>query len=212
MEIQKELKEQTSELHTKAEEHPLMVTFKDGTYKKEHLLQLLVNLRPIYEVVEQRLLIPYIHKNFDLCRSRLVSKDIAALYKEIVTDDNINLFKIFPVTKNWIVGQWLASPDELLADLYVRWLADFYGGRVFAKTLAPYNNTYSSNDPQKVIQNVREIIVEHSEFANWSFTDSPKIFFTYSWRSLDEKHTNIIERAKDFFQFHIDLFDAVYKS
>lgn len=211
MDIQKELKEQTAELHTRAEEHPLMVSFKDGTYKKEHLLQVLVNLRPIYEVVEQRLLIPYIHKNFDLCRSRLVSKDIAALYKEIVDDSNVNLFKIHHVTRNWVISQWTASQDELIADLYVRWLADFYGGRVFAKTLAPYNNTYSSTNPGKVIQDVRDIILEHSEYTDWSFTESPKVFFNYNWSSLSIKQNSILERAKSFFKYHVDLFDAVYK-
>jgi len=212
MDIQKELKEQTADLHNKAEEHPLMKSFKDGSYKKQHLLQVLVNLRPIYEVVEQRILIPYIHKNFDLCRSRLVSKDIALLYKEIINDNNISLFKILPVTKKWIVSQWECSPDTLLSDLYVRWLADFYGGRVFAKTLAPYNNTYGSNDPHSVIKDVRDIIQEHSEFANWSFTETHKIFFNYNWVSIEEKHNAIVNRAKAFFQYHIDLFEEVYKT
>jgi heme oxygenase len=88
--LQERLKEETTELHEKAEAHPLMKSFIEGKYKKEHLFQYLVNLRPLYESVEQRLIIKQIHKNFDLCRSRLVSKDIAMLYKEgIVNEDNI---------------------------------------------------------------------------------------------------------------------------
>lgn len=212
MDILNELKTQTSDLHSKAEEHPLMASFKDGTYKKHHLLQTLVNLRPIYEVVEQRILIPYIHKNFDLCRSRLVSKDIAALYREIVQDNSLHWFKIFPSTNKWVVSQWECSCDVLLSDLYVRWLADFYGGRVLAKTLAPYNNTYTSKDPQTVIKDVREIILEHSESTKWSFSNTNNAFFNYDWTSLEEKHNAIINRAKDFFQFHIDLFEDIYNS
>ena len=210
MDIQKELKEQTAELHSKAEEHPLMMSFKDGSYKKEHLLQVLVNLRPVYEVVEQRLLTPYIHNNFDLCRSRLISKDIAELYKNVFDDCKIYWFKILPVTKTWVVSQWECSSDLLVSDLYVRWLADFYGGRVFSKTLAPYNNTYSSKDPQAVIKDVRNVIAEHSEFANWSFSDSQKVFFNYSWINIETKHNAIINRAKEFFKYHIQLFDEVY--
>jgi hypothetical protein len=90
--LQEKLKEQTKEVHEKAESHPLMKSFISGDYKKTHLFQYLVNLRPLYESIEQKLIVKNIHKNFDLCRSRLLSKDIAALYKEdIINDDNINI-------------------------------------------------------------------------------------------------------------------------
>ena len=210
MDIQQALKQETADLHFQAEDHPLMTSFKKGEYKKEHLLQVLVNLRPVYEVVEQRLLIPYIHKNFDLCRSRLISKDIATIYKEIINEDNVSYLKILPETREWVEKQWRCSVDLLVSDLYVRWLADFYGGRVFAKSLAPYNNTYSSSSPGKVIEDVRNIIAEHSQYTNWSFTNTNKQFYNYNWDSIDIKHTTIVLRAKAFFQYHIELFDTIY--
>jgi heme oxygenase len=209
MEILTELKEQTSELHTKAEEHPLMQGFRNSVYDKKHLLQYFVNLRPVYETVEQRFLIPYIHKNFDLCRSRLVSKDIAVLYKEerVAGDFDIKIFKLKECTTKWVTSQWEQSSDLLVSDLYVRWLADMYGGRVFAKTLAPYNNTFVFKDAALAIQDVKEAIKEHSSIAYNMGVDS---FYNYNWKDVDVKQKIIIHRAKEFFQYHIDLFDAIY--
>jgi heme oxygenase len=195
--IQQRLKDETQELHTAAEEHPLMKSFKDGTYKKIHLIQYLSNLRPVYETVEQKLLIPYIHKNFDLCRSRLISKDIAMLYKEGVVDSNIDKLIPLSCTSKWVSSQWLINTNYLAADLYVRWLADFYGGRVFANTLAPYVNTFISNDAKSVIETVRNVIETHSS--------KDKDINTFSTQDA------IVSRAKEFFKFHIELFDQIYE-
>ena len=189
--LQERLKEETTELHEKAEAHPLMKSFIEGNYKKEHLFQYLVNLRPLYESVEQRLIIKQIHKNFDLCRSRLVSKDIAMLYKEgIVNENNTNILELKKSTIDWVANQWVVdNTDFLISDLYVRWLADFYGGRVFAKSLNPYVNSYQVKDVKSAISSVRDVI------------DSAKI-----------AEESIICRSNSFFEFHIDLFDQIYAS
>lgn len=189
--LQERLKEETAELHEKAEAHPLMKSFIEGNYKKKHLFQYLVNLRPLYESVEQRLIIKQIHKNFDLCRSRLVSKDIAMLYKEgIVNENNMHILELKKSTIDWVANQWLVDePEYLIPDLYIRWLADLYGGRVFAKSLHPYVNSYQTKDVKSAILSVRDII------------DSAKIM-----------EDNVILRAKSFFEFHIDLFDQIYAS
>jgi heme oxygenase len=184
------LKEYTSELHEKAETHPLMKSFIQGNYKKTHLFQYLLNLRPLYETVEQRLIVQDIHKNFDLCRSRLVSKDISLLYREgIINDDNLDALNLKKSVCGWVANQWTVEKDYLISDFYVRWLADLYGGRIFAKTLAPYINTYQCNDVSKAITGVREII------------------------NKAEIDPNVVKyRANAFFEFHIDLFDEIYAS
>jgi heme oxygenase len=188
--IQETLKEHTAELHEKAESHPLMKGFIEGNYKKVHLFQYLLNLRPLYETVEQRLIIQDIHKNFDLCRSRLISKDISLLYREgIINDDNLDALNLKKSVCDWVANQWTVESTYLISDFYVRWLADLYGGRVFAKSLAPYVNTYQCNDVKKAITEVREII------------------------NKAEVDPNIVKfRANAFFEFHIDLFDEIYAS
>lgn len=189
--LQEKLKEETKELHEKAESHPLMKSFIEGKYKKEHLFQYLVNLRPLYESVEQRLIVKDIHKNFDLCRSRLLSKDIAVLYKEgVVNQENIDILNLKKNTISWVANQWqIDDVRYLISDLYVRWLADLYGGRIFAETLSPYVQTYRVNDVKGAISDVRDII-----------------------NNTDSMHDVIVYRAKAFFEFHTELFDEIYAS
>jgi heme oxygenase len=186
--LQEKLKKETAEIHKKAEDHPLMQSFIKGEYKKTHLLQYLINLRPLYETVEQRLIVKNIHENFDLCRSRLVSKDIAMVYKEgIVNSDNINILELKKDTVEWVKNQWTVDPNYLIADLYVRWLADLYGGRVFAKSLDPYINSYTCVDVRKSILEINDIV-----------------------NNADVDHQVIIYRTKSFFEYHVGIFDEIY--
>jgi hypothetical protein len=112
------------------------------------------------------------------------------LYREgIINDDNLDALNLKKSVCGWVANQWTVEKDYLISDFYVRWLADLYGGRIFAKTLAPYINTYQCNDVSKAITGVREII------------NKAKI------------DPNVVKyRANAFFEFHIDLFDEIYAS
>ena len=140
--LQLELKDYTTDIHKEAENHPLMQSFIKGTFQKEHLLQFMVNVKPLYVTVEERLLPLYIRKNLDLKRSTCLDQDIDLLTKEIINDKNDHLLAPLECTDLWVAWSW-AKPKHLLAgDLYTRWLADFFGGRVLSASTAPYNNTY----------------------------------------------------------------------
>jgi len=188
--FQQNIKEKTKELHSKAEQHPLMQSFINGSYTKEHLLQFLVNLYPIYSVVEQRLLIEEIKLCSEIKRSQLIEQDINILIKEIINVKNAHLLIPLPLTCSWVNNAW-AKPAELLkAELYSRWLADLYGGRMISKTVTP-NAMYSCNDYLVNINFVREIIDKPINDSNISEKD-------------------IIEETLSFFDFHIELFDEIY--
>jgi heme oxygenase len=181
-ELQARLKEETASLHSESEQHPLMQSFVDGSFKKEHLLELLINLLPIYQVVEQRLLTKEIIDNPDLKRSVQIQKDI----DKLIFDTGITTFKVREVTENWVSSSWKKDLHLLKADLYIRWLADFYGGRILAKSQAPYNEMYSAKDPGAVITTVRYLLTK----------DIP-----------DNQNDKIVNETKAFFKFHIELFD-----
>jgi len=185
--LQTRLKEETAELHRTSEQHPLMQSFVDGSFKKEHLLELLINLLPIYQVVEQRLLQKEILENTDLKRSTFIQKDI----DKLIQDTGITTLKIRDITERWVASSWEKNLYTLKADLYLRWLADFYGGRILAKSQAPYNETYQSKDPMAVITTVRYLLDK----------DTP-----------DTLIDNIVNQTKAFFQFHIDLFEEIWTS
>jgi heme oxygenase len=183
--LQARLKTETQELHSAAENHPIMQSFVRGEYSPNDLMKFLVNILPLYQVVEQRFLKLDILDTPELKRSTQIQKDIDKL-----VEDGFGMnFNLSDVTTKRIAYCWDKNTALLKADLYVRWLADFYGGRVLSKSLAPYNNAYQSNDPARVISSVRSIIEKNNYWVN----------------PTDDE---IIDEAKDVFQFHIDLFDS----
>jgi heme oxygenase len=188
--LQIKLKEQTSEAHRNAEQHPLMQSLINGTYTKEHLLQFLVNLYPIYSVVEQRLLSEKIKQTPDLKRTDLIEQDINALITDVINIRNVHLLSPLDSVCAWVSNCWAKPVSLLKAELYSRWLADFYGGRMMVKTVTP-NAMYSSSNPAGVITAVREIL------------DEPN-------NSTDVTEDDIIQEVLSFFDLHVEFFDQIY--
>lgn len=190
-EFQTQLKEQTTELHRQAENHPVMQSFVTGTFKKKDLLRFLVNIKPCYDVVEQRLLQPYIIRNSDLKRTDNIQKDIAALASEMSTEDLGDLLTPYECTDLWVAWCWAKPVEMLKAELYVRWLADLYGGRMMAKSMGEYTNALNFNEPGKAISDIRQIL------------DSPNIVVN---------NDEIIGDTLKFFDYHLELFTAIQLS
>jgi len=185
--LQSRLKTETAELHSKSEGHALMQSFINGNYNPAHLNRLLVNLLPIYQVVEQRLLQNDIQDNPDLERSSYIKIDI----QDLIGDNKLSYPQIEDITKQYLAHIWQKPLELLKAELYLRWLADFYGGRMLSKSLDPYNTMYTSDDAMEVIGKVREIL-------DRDVTMGP---------ATDDE---IVEDTKKFFQYHLDLFDIIY--
>jgi hypothetical protein len=162
-----------------------MHSFVIGKFSTNDLLKFLINVLPVYQVVEQRLLKDDIISNPDLKRSIFVQRDIDAL----IANHGDGLYgSISDVTKKWLAHCWTKNTSLLKADLYVRWLADFYGGRILAKSQDPYNQMYTVENPGKAIGDVRSILARET-----------------SW--VEPTDDELIEEAKNCFQFHIDLFN-----
>jgi heme oxygenase len=186
--FQKNLKEKTEAIHSQAEQHPLMQSFISGTYSREHLLQFLVNMYPIYSVVEQRLLGDKIKLNAELKRTELIESDINELIPDIINLKNSYILGPLDCTCAWVSNAWKKPADLLKAELYSRWLADFYGGRVLTRTVIPHA-MYVAENPASVITSVREIL------------DAP---------NTDVTEDEIINEVIAFFDFHLELFDRIY--
>jgi heme oxygenase len=186
--FQKRLKEETSQPHTDAENHPIMQSFIKGTFKKEHLLKFLVNIKPCYDVVEQRLLQPYIVKHSDLKRTDKIQKDIAALASEMSTEELGGIMTPYECTDLWVAWCWAKPAEMLKAELYVRWLADLYGGRIMFKSMGEYTNAVSFADPARTIFDIRFIL------------DTPNVVTT---------EDEIIDDTLKFFDYHLELFTAI---
>lgn len=187
--LQSDLKEKTKQAHRDAEGHSLMQSFINGSFKKEHLLQFLCNMLPIYQAVEQRLLQPY-YDNTDLFRSNLIEKDIVRL---VVTmgEDKVDPKLLTPLdcTDLWLGWMWTKPKGLLKAEFYSRWLADFYGGRMMAPKLKPFDNMYSAQDSKSAIQKVREILDINID---------------------DTADSDVVDEVIGFFDFHLTLFNSIF--
>lgn len=187
--FQLDLKERTTEAHRNAESHPFMQSMIAGTHKKEQLLQFLVNILPIYTVVEERLLGEKINTVPDLRRSLLIENDINVLVQELNVPKTSPLLTPLLCARAWINNCWAKPTSLLKAELYSRWLADFYGGRMLAKTVTP-SAMYSSENPKQVIETVRAVLDEPNE--------------------NNITNEDIIQEIISFFNLHIELFDEIY--
>lgn len=188
--FQVKLKEKTQSIHSQAEGHPLMQSFIKGTYTKEHLLQFLINVYPIYSVVEQRFLGEKIKENPELKRTELIESDINNLIPEVVNTRNMHILSPLDCTCGWVSNAWAKPPDLLRAELYSRWLADLYGGRMLKMTVSPHA-MYVVEAPAEAIKQIREIL--DLSITNTSITED-----------------NIIDEVINFFNFHLELFDCIY--
>jgi len=187
-EFQKELKETTQLSHTDAENHPIMQTFIKGNFEKKNLLRFLSNVKSLYYVVEQRLLQQNIIFNEDLLRTSKIEKDIELLKKEFSKDELKDLLTPYECTDLWVAWCWSKPRHMLKADLYVRWLADLYGGRIMAKSMGEYKNTCSFDDPGRTISEIRDIIEKCEDGS---------------------EREEIINESVECFNYHIDLFDQI---
>jgi len=189
-ELQTRLKEETMNLHMEAENHPLMKAMYNKTIKKEHLIMLLVNLRCVYDVVQRRLLQPYIMQNSDLDRLPLIDKDIALLSVEMETETLGRLLTPLECTDLWVAWCWAKPTEMLKAELYTRWLADLYGGRMLTKTVTPHA-MYTCRDYQSTITAIRNKL------------DQPLT-------NSDITEEDIVQETLSFFEFHLELFNEIY--
>ena len=187
-ELQLRLKTETQSLHDLAENNVIMKSFIEGTFKLRHLLRFLVNIKPLYDVVEQRLLQPYILKNSELKRTDKIQQDINALAIHFPTEDLGYMLTPLEVTDLWVGWSWSKPKDLLKADLYTRWLADMYGGRIMAKNMGEFTKSLEFSDTQTSIKGVRSILDE---------------------KNIDATNDDIIEEARKVFDYHIELFTAI---
>lgn len=186
--FQKRLKEETLEIHKEAENHHVMQSFIKGTFSKNHLLAFLANIRPIYDVVELRLLQPYIFDNAELKRTVKIDKDIALLSKEVPKDILPKLLTPLECTDLWVAWCWSKPVEMLKSELYVRWLADLYGGRMISKNIGKFNNSVEFKDPGKIISDIRNILDTENLIIN---------------------EQALIDDIIEFFDYHLDLFDTI---
>ena len=156
--IARYIKKETKFKHDLIEQHPFIIKLIDKTITDQEYAIYLKNLLPIYRGVEKALL----NKNsfFELYRSPLIKHDVEQYEKDLGKISNKYIFN-----KEWLAK--FNKKDRILkkSELYIRWLADAYGGQIIKKGLK-YTSKYSIKDVRGFIRIVRAMIEEELNETN----------------------------------------------
>jgi len=183
--LSKKIKKETKQAHNSIEKHPFFFDLVTGQLDNYKYLVYLNNLYPIYKAVEVYFFGGKRFK-FDLIQSEKIEKDIRE-YSNLLNVDVNKPELIF--TSEWL--DYFIKKDLFLkkAELYIRWLADMYGGQIIKKKVK-FGSKY--------------------EFKN--LRDDIKFIRTYLEEDLTEQNVYpFIEEVKKTYHFHKDLVDNIYK-
>jgi heme oxygenase len=148
----KQIKLKTKKLHDEIEAHPFFRSMLDGTLSDDHYYVYLYNLLPIYKSVEYYVLDNLLTE--DIKRSDKVLKDILNYNK---TCNHIKLDASTFYCNEWLDYFYKKDAFFKKTELYIRWLADLYGGQILKKKVE-FGEKYEFKNVRKAIKTVRKLI------------------------------------------------------
>lgn len=148
------LKERTKEEHDKVEQHPFFRDLLNGTLPDLKYAFYLANLLPIYELVEKEFLGNVPDKT--LLQSEKIKKDLEN-YSKLLNRKIDN--STYYYSHAYVLHFKQKSRIFKKTDLYVRWLADMYGGQ-FLRKKVKYGEKYKFTSLRKNIKFIRKLIEE----------------------------------------------------
>lgn len=175
----KNIKQQTKDKHDKIENHPFLKSMIDGTLNDEKYAVYLANLLPIYKAVEETFLKSYL--NTDLIQSKKIINDIDN-YNKLYKKDFFNLHKC---NSQWLEHYHMKVSHLKAADLYIRWLADMYGGQILKRNIK-FNSKYNFNNLRWSIKTIRTLLEEEINESNCNqFIEEVNLCYDF--------HRNLVE-------------------
>lgn len=179
----KQIKKSTKEKHDAIEKHPFIKSMIDGSLSDFKYAIYLNNLLPIYKAVEMFLFYST-PVDKDLLQSRKINNDL----NEYIRFLGINIDRPeYIFNKEWL--NYFLFKDKFLqkAELYIRWLADMYGGQIIKRNIR-FNSKYDFNDLRNEIKIIRRMIED----------------------GLDETNVDrFIEEVNKAYEFHRQIADKI---
>jgi len=149
--LAKQVKRETKSQHDRIESHPLISKLIKGNITDLEYAVYLNNLLPIYRAVEQMFF--DVNTAGDLIRSRLIEQDIENYSKVVDLADE----KYSNLSKDWVNLFYNKSLFLKKTELYIRWLADMYGGQMIKKHVR-FGAKYNFNNVRQSIKDVRMLL------------------------------------------------------
>lgn len=175
-----ELRTRTKDIHKATEVTGFNKRLLDGNATKESYGEFLYSLLPVYVAIEKNLdalkddarLAPLVTK--ELYKSELMKKDI-----EFILGDKVKELKPLESTKAYVnrineIGK--NNPLGIVAHAYTRFLADLFGGRLFADLIKNHYNIDEGGINYYKMDGIGEIMPYvmgyHKKLAGLALTDA----------------------------------------
>lgn len=153
--LSKRIKLETKTAHDEIEKHTFIKSMIDGTLSDKKYAIYLYNLYPIYKSVEMLL---FSGKNFnkDLFQSVKIQNDLNNYKNELNFEYDRPEYNF---NEGWINHFYSKSFFLKKTELYIRWLADMYGGQIIKKNIK-FNSKYSFTNLRESIKTIRSYLEE----------------------------------------------------
>jgi heme oxygenase len=163
-EYSKLIRSSTKQKHDLIESHPFFKRLIKGNLDNEAYVAYLFNLSYIYREIEQNF---YSEINdMDLIQTKKILQDIESYKKFLKLDSDIFCVSFY---NDWL--NHIKSKPKFFrkTDLYIRWLADMYGGQIIMRKVK-FGTKYIFKDLRNKIKKLRHFIeqgLNHNNIQNF---------------------------------------------
>ena len=149
------LKEQTQDLHEKAEKNPFAQLLLSGNINKKQYAKYLSNMWSIYSVLENIAESAGVLKGIeDIKRTDAIKEDLLEL------NLNIDNQTLAPSTYMYIQYLSKMDPKKSLAHVYVRHFGDLYGGQILKTKVPGSGKMYEFVNRKELIGSTRALLTD----------------------------------------------------
>jgi len=151
-EYSKLIRSSTKQKHDLIESHPFFKRLIKGNLDNEAYAAYLFNLSYIYREIEQNFY--YEINDMDLIQTKKILQDIESYKKFLNLDSDVFCVSFY---KDWL--NHIKSKPRFFrkTDLYIRWLADMYGGQII-KRKVKFGTKYVFDNLRNKIKKLRHFI------------------------------------------------------
>jgi heme oxygenase len=188
-EFSKKIKKQTKVKHDQIESHPFIKEMLSGELSDFKYAVYLNNLLPIYKSVEM-FLFNKRNTNSDIVQSKKILNDINS-YTNFLNVDLDQSHLLF--YHDWL--NHFTSKNDFFkkTELYIRWLADMYGGQIIKKNIR-FGSKYDFVDIRGDIKFVRQLIENNLNSQNVdSFIDEVNKSYDFHYKLVEKVYDATIE-------------------
>jgi heme oxygenase len=188
-EFSKKIKKQTKVKHDQIESHPFIKEMLSGELPDFKYAVYLNNLLPIYKGVEM-FLFNKRNTNSDIVQSKKILNDINNYSNFLNVDLNQDHLLFY---RDWLNYFTTKNDFYKKSELYIRWLADMYGGQIIKKNIR-FGSKYDFVDIRGDIKFVRQLIEDGLNGQNVdSFIEEVNISYDHHYKLVERVYDATIE-------------------